>query len=254
MKNNLQLFFLFVTLILCSCSKKNDEQPQPSSPKAADKQAYEKKWIVNSSSARVQGSTSTVEIRSVEFMLNTYVVIYTNDSTIAGSYTALNDQTLYLSNFGTLHISSLGNDQFDFILEQSGKANVTINSTPVSIISSTAKTHNLCNTWKLTKIISGDTLQIKNYDIEIEGEISNLALSEYGTYLNKSISFTGNIYSTGKWNWTDAAQTSITIVPDHSAIEVIGISFSNSNSILTFSGMQPGTSGPFPIVENYVIQ
>lgn len=238
------LLYVLCALLWFSCKKQTEDMPSPHYSTASPKQAYEKKWtIVSSSSNRVSGTSAVATIQSIEFMLDVYVVVYSNDSTLTGSYTRSNSNTLLLNDFGTLTIVNVGDNLFDFVLSQSGKSDVTINAVPVSIVSNSAQTVLLCNTWKLKKSTEKSPIDtVITIFPTSDGENVFISLSQYGTYLQRNVSpLSADHIEHGTWQWSDANQNAFNI--NGNSTSRFDISFSSSNTHMTLSFSEPLPEG-----------
>jgi hypothetical protein len=228
-------FNVFLCLLLfsflISCKKKSEDSPSPQYKSATPKQAYEKKWSVNSIN-RVSANVPTIE--AFELMMDVYIVEYSNDSSITGSYTRANETTLVLNDFGTLSIVSIGENQFNFILSQAGKADVTINSSPMAVVSNSAQTIALCNTWKLLKLTETDTTTRVDVFPSLEGENIHIVFSQYGTYLQRNTKPGDSDHiESGTWGWANADQSAY-YINGNTGIG-FNITFLNNNSVVLFN-------------------
>jgi len=208
-------FNLVLCIVLCiglfSCAKKTEDVPTPQYPTSSPKKAFEKKWNVTSVT-RVAATSSVATLQSIEFMLNTYIAKYSNDSTIVGKYTSLNSTTLVLNDFGTVTIVTVSESQFNFVLSQDGKPDVTVSSLPGTVISNTFKTTALSNTWIcLRTTVSDTTIRVQSYPT-LEGENIHIVFSQYGTYLQRNTSpGAEDRIENGTWAWSDASQAAFKI-------------------------------------------
>lgn len=198
---NLSIVAILLAMIVFGCKTQKDTIPQPTYKQASQKKAYEKRWNVTSVQRISQTSTVTTLI-AVEFTLNTYMLYFSDDSIITGSYTETSPTTLQLDNYGTLTISSISGTSFGFVLT-SGPNNLTVTSAAAPQISTSANTTALCNTWKVTKIT---TVPASPDDVLEPGEELYVTFSSYGTYLTKDNTSGGIEYATNTWQWTDTKQ------------------------------------------------
>src|SRR5690606_5293458 len=119
---------------------------------------------------------------------------------------------LVLADFGMVTIVSVGDSEFQFVLSQEGKDDLTLSAIPVTVIASSAQTTALCNTWKTKSITVIDTTTRYNEYPDAEGTNIYIMLSQYGTYMQRNIVPSKKDHvEYGTWVWSDESQTAFLI-------------------------------------------
>lgn len=238
-------FTLLLSLMIFSCSKKSGDDPQPSSVAT-----YNKKWNVISSNTQRIISVAP-QISSIEFLYASYVVFYDNDSNVTGAFTKVDDQTLTLNGFGTLKIVSLGNDNFNFVLSQTGKPDLTINTSPAILITSSVNTIALCKTW-----VADSNIRIDEYG-QVMKTLPDLTatLSQYGTFVVKYVDDSSTVsYFANGWHWVDGSQESSMKVDNYAYDYTISFSQNNTKLLMVSSETVSGGSGVVTNEHYYTIK
>jgi len=124
-KTLLLLATVFCAFTIYSCKKDNSSSQTTSTPLSA-RPAYEKRWDISSMSHRpalpsgsagrgtfFHPSTNNLAHRpaspdtgyvAIEFLINSYVIFYSDNTIQVGQYSATNDTTLVLDSLGTIYI------------------------------------------------------------------------------------------------------------------------------------------------------
>ena len=143
---------------------------------------------------------------------NRYIVFKKDGSTVYGNYTMSADQkTITLENFGVITITSVGPNDFTFTLLLKGATTpVTIFSTVVASVASSAKTDLLCRGWKINKItVNGTATTYPNASVTKFETI----FSKAGTYFTTQVSTSSTSSNPQQWQWKDANETLICYGP-----------------------------------------
>jgi hypothetical protein len=229
-KKLLLFILLFSGIVIYSCKKdsSNSQVTQPSS-----RPAYQKRWIVSSSTTlhrpvaptaalkgsflrpsvtslarRPQGDSSFI---AIEFLLNSYVVFYADDSVKVGQYTATNDTTLVLDSLGTVKITSITNNTFSFTLVPlDGSSSIAVIATPAPIIepfTNPTDSAFMSNVWKIDSVYDIDSGKLDTTFFSEDSLSEVYALfSSYGTYLVRNVYTNGTEdYATNTWLWSSSA-------------------------------------------------
>ncbi len=252
------LLFVF-SLMVVACKKKEDTTPTQATSPGTAKKAYEKRWNVSSAQRLSQANTG-ISIVAIEFTLGSYLIFYSNDSVATGTYSEINSQTLQLGNYGTLAITSLSDNSFNFVLTPTGAVAINVVSAPAPVLSTSANTTALCQTWKIAKqtITVSDT-SVKLQQTALGDTVLYVTFSQYGTYLSKMTA--GNNYvafQTNSWKWTDSNENSFcygewdgTNLTSCAGQSNASISLSNNNANLSVVAIYSDTANgkPFHITE-----
>jgi hypothetical protein len=225
-KKLLLLFTVLCVATIYSCKKDSStNQGSSTTTITSSRPAYEKRWnistAVDSRRPAVAANTGTflhpgskvvnrpagidTSYTAIEFLLNSYIVFYTDGTVQVGQYSATNDTTLVLDSLGTIQITSLDPASFSFILILSdGSASVSIKATAAQTIGSFSTPSDsalISNTWE----IDSTTLDGVNDSSLFYGITSYAIFSAYGTYLVRDVSSDGTeYYSTNTWLWTNS--------------------------------------------------
>lgn len=190
MKNFKQLLLVFLVLTnLISCKKDDDSSNDTQETISA-------KWVVD----------EAADYKSFEFNKSgDYIIVKgdglksaTSQSIISGTYVIIDSETIKLSDFGTIHITSIddSNISFSLTLEDDETTSISVNATKQEEISNSAKTELLCRTWEMVSI-NGETAIGTDYEITI-------LFSQAGTYfvtvLNTDSENEGGL---AQWKWKD---------------------------------------------------
>ena len=272
MKSSKLLLLLTVLcgVVICSCKKSSNSNQ---SATTSSRPAYEKRWNISSAtlSQRPAGLVKKGSLFSpgnifahrpagpdtnytaIEFLINTYVIFYADNTVQVGQYSATNDTTLILDSLGTIHITSIDSSSFSFTLIPSGGGTITITATvasPVGSFSSASDLAFVSNTWKLDSITENGVLDSSQFVIEDSISATDTLkeidaiFSEYGTYLVRDVYFSGEQdYNTNTWLWTNSSHTGFcygnwdgTNVSDCTGLQSVAISFSPSYNQMIIQG------------------
>jgi len=223
--NRVKLFiaFLFCSVVMLSCKKDGSTTKENNT---SNRPLYQKRWNISSAVplgrpiapvtlkkgifnypkrlSRPAGDPSFV---GIEFLIDSYVLFYSDNTLKIGGYSVTNDTTLFLESLGTIHIILLDNSTFDFVLtplDLTKPIQITAAPAPVTIsLNSPRDSAFYANTWILDSTVDLSTNIAEPYE-----QITAL-FSQYGTYLVKSPSETApgsDEYSTNSWLWSN---------PDH---------------------------------------
>lgn len=202
MKKLKQILVVILALTtFISCDKEDN------SPDAIKQETISAKWIVD----------GTSEFKSFEFNKNgNYIIVkkgssVTGKSTVDGgevvlfgTYEILDSETLLLSNFGTIKITSINKDTMDYTitLEDSEKSVYTISVAKADELASSIKTEMLCRTWKL--------VETNGYEHDAADGIELLLFSKAGTYFTSLLMSQDDPDSEiAKWKWKDETETKV---------------------------------------------
>lgn len=198
------LIIVFLTLGFISCNKDDDGNNE----EIIKQEAISAKWTVS----------GTSDYESFEFNKSgNYIVVKNlttkstnNQIVLFGTYEIINN-TIVLSDFGTIKVSNIGEDAISFTitLNSNPKGELSIQATKQDIISNSTKTKLLCRTWEVVTLGGIDI----GYVVVL--------FSDAGTYFLETSDWNGY----GTWTWCDTEESKIAFtlddVLDCSGIDII---------------------------------
>lgn len=187
MKRLKQIFVvMFLLLSILSCKKEDKKNEE-----TLKGETISAKWLVS-------GSNNVYE--SFEFNESGNYIVVKNATTQStenkiiffGTYQIIDNITIELSDFGTIKISSIDNDNISFsiTLQDDLNTKITINASKASEFESSTRTDLLCRTWKLISI-DGENVE------GTEDELTVL-FSKAGTYL---VTWFDGESDLAQWKW-----------------------------------------------------
>ncbi|RXQ96268.1 hypothetical protein EO244_05395 [Ancylomarina salipaludis] len=195
-KQTLLILLAFISLVACD---KNDGD---STNEIEIKASINAKWVVE----------GTSEFKSFEFNESgNYIVVMDNTvkstagpSILFGTYEYDNNQTVILSDFGTLKLSDLGAENMTFIVELADGtvSDIILKASKKEEMESSEKTDLLCRSWNL--------ISVNGASVEGTEEELTVLFSKGGTYfvefVNPAAEAEGGL---SEWNWSTSNQTNI---------------------------------------------
>lgn len=123
---------------------------------------------------------------------------------IFGTYEILDNQTLSLSNFGTISVTKINGSAISFKVQLfSDTENVfTIEANKQEVYEKTERTELLCRTWEL---VSVGGYEVSDFTV---------LFSKSGTYFLSLIFDGERISATGTWVWCDSEETKLAFAID----------------------------------------
>lgn len=189
MKKSLIPIFIFLILSIFSC-KKDNEKDQLS------KATISAKWIVS-------GTNSNYE--SFEFNESGNYIIVQNSSTkstsgeiiLFGTYQIIDNQTIELSDFGKIKITSIASQNFNFsiMLQDDLNNEILISATRAAEYGSSSRMDLLCQTWTV--------ISINGESVTGTGDAVTVLFSKAGTYL---VTYSKGDIGIAKWTWKDSSE------------------------------------------------
>ncbi|MEI7523488.1 MAG: hypothetical protein WCJ95_04115 [Mariniphaga sp.] len=179
-----------------SCSKHDD-----SNSGTLTQATVSAKWVI---------SGTGIGYRSFEFNKSGNYIVVADDGTkstaaqivLFGTYQITDNQTIVLSDLGTLKMSSISSSSFSFTFtplnDASGKISLT--SVKAAITATSAKTDLLCRTWSLVTL-GGESVA------GTENELTVL-FSNAGTYYVNRINIPEDS-GLAQWGWKDNTQSTL---------------------------------------------
>ncbi len=186
--------------IMCfvSCDKDDSELKNELETKAS----INAKWVVE----------GTSEFKSFEFNESgNYIIVKegtvkssASNSILFGTYEYDADQTITLSEFGTIKISDYGTDHMNFVVElkDGTEEPVSLKATKKEEMGSSERTDLLCRSWKLIRI----------NDVNVEGteEEITVLFSKAGTYFVEFVNPNPDVLGgLAEWSWSNSSKTAI---------------------------------------------
>lgn len=196
MRNFLRILaFVLVLTSIFSCKK--DEGKTKT---ILEKETISAKWTVD--------GTSVFE--SFEFNKSgNYIVVKTTGTkstnsqvVLFGTYEILDNETIVLSDLGTMKILNIGENSISFKITINSDLNteISITATKQDITASSSKTALLCRTWKMVSL-NGESVVGTEYELSV-------LFSDAGTYFvefdNPDDESDGGL---AQWTWKDSNET-----------------------------------------------
>ena len=187
------LIIAFLILGFISCNKDDGNNEE-----IINQEAISAKWIVS----------GTSDYESFEFNTSgNYIVVEktttkstNNQIVLFGTYEIINN-TIVLSDLGTIKVSNIGEDEINFTITLNGnpKDELLIHATKQDIISNSTKTKLLCRTWEVVTLGGIDI----GYFVVL--------FSDAGTYFLETSDWNGY----GTWTWCDSEESKIAFTIDN---------------------------------------
>ena len=233
MKRFNQILIVMSLLISFISCNKDENKDETNNPGTLNKETLSAKWNV----------TRTSDYESFEFNESgNYIVVKntTKKSTnsqivLFGTYEIIDNQTVVLSDLGTIKVSNIGEDAISFTIALNSNPNgeITINATKQDQIANSTNTQLLCRTWEIVTLGG----------LDIGRPV--VLFSDAGTYFIKT-SYGNDI---GTWTWCDAEESKIAFTIDNilncNGIEIIKNIELTSDS---FVGIDMENGGPQEII------
>jgi hypothetical protein len=211
MKRLVYFTFLFVNVLLLSCTKDHDIEPKPNDTEKSQLQtSIVGKWTVESRSGR-----TTADNAFLEFLTDGTCIIYNiADTLVTGKFEATSGTEINLAKFGTLTEVKFEQGKVNLKLAYSGKK-LTITAGKVAIVDSSDKTKLLSRNWSLTKEENGADFFVSGLGVD---KVTVL-FSASGTYLVQ-FSNKGQLVEAGmlNWKWHSAKADRIVYWEDGTAV------------------------------------
>ncbi|MFB9054110.1 hypothetical protein ACFFVB_13560 [Formosa undariae] len=195
------LLTLFVFTLILSCdSSDNGENEFTETPEDTTINA---KWVVSNSSA----------YESFEFNESgNYIILKSSEADrtteepniLFGTYSLVDDETVVLSDFGTLFISDIDNSSINFSIALTSNPEnlIQIEAAKQTEIEKSTNTDLLCQTWQLVSFNGNDVIGTS--------EELTVLFSRAGTYFVTNTSpLSDNSGGLAIWSWNNSAQTQI---------------------------------------------
>jgi len=197
MRNSKQILLaIFLLASVVSCNK-DENTPIV----ALEKATISAKWIVGNVSDYV--SFEFNESGNYIVVENTTTSLTNGHTIIFGNYEIVNNNTVVLSDFGTLTVSGINKNSISFSIQLTGNPDneININASKQQEMASSERTDLLCKTWELVTVNGGSVV----------GTAYNLTVlfSKAGTYLVVYKDPKDGIDDLAQWKWKDEAETQL---------------------------------------------
>jgi len=210
------LVAMLVVASVVSCKKDGNE-----TNRSLEKETLSAKWVVD----------GTSDYKSFEFNESgSYIVVKNspekstdNQMVLFGTYEIVDNETIVLSDFGTMKVTELNDDSIGFSIQLTGNPNsdVIIMAAKQAEMKSSKKTDLLCRTWKL---VTDNDENVAGTDQEL-----TVLFSAAGTYY---VSFANpsddNEDGLAQWKWTDETESTffyswsdVPVWSEESKVEII---------------------------------
>jgi hypothetical protein len=187
----LVISFLFCSVFSCT---KNKEI-------TINKGNISAKWLVSETSSDYE-SFEFNESGNYIVVKNTTQKSTNNQNVYFGTYKIIDNSSIELSDFGTLKITSIDDNNISFSLTLEGypKIDIIINATKADKIATSSKTELLCRTWNLVSL-NGVSAIDTEYDLTV-------LFSDAGTYF---VTFNDSLedLSVAQWCWKSNSETTL---------------------------------------------
>ena len=191
------LAVIFALTIIISCGKDENEPTV-----IVEKETISAKWLVD----------VTTDYESFEFNESGSYIIVKNTTTkstnaqiiLFGTYEIIDDNTIVLSDFGTLKISKINANSISFSIQLTGSTDIEIiiHGSKQEEMESSTITELLCRTWKMVSV-NGEDVTGTEYELSV-------LFSQAGTYFVEfpfpEDEIAGGLAS---WKWKDETEIEI---------------------------------------------
>lgn len=194
MKNLKQVLGIIIFLLIISaCEIHNNDAPE-----LLNRKAVSAKWMVAGDSV----------YKSFEFNLSSnYLVVKKTTSgnspvVLFGTYQIVDNQTVLLSDFGTVKITGLHGNSIDFSvrLNSDPATDITFSAAKHTEMAGSERTNSICRTWKISSV---NGISVVGTKMEL-----TLLFSAAGSYfVSYAVKIDESDGKLAEWKWNDETQT-----------------------------------------------